>query len=74
VRAASEAHAHTERAFFHTSILSLLYFPGEHKLAVYLPLALPLLLSLCLRCTQETARWIRRRRASHLAATQKKKE
>jgi phosphatidylinositol glycan class S len=31
-----------ERAFFHRSVLSLLYFPGEHKLAVYMPLCAPL--------------------------------
>ena len=44
VRSSADAHAHAERAFFHPSILSLLYFPGEHKLAVYLPLGLPVLL------------------------------
>jgi len=40
-----------ERAFFHRSVLSLLYFPGEHKLAVYMPLCAPLTLALPLTPT-----------------------
>ncbi|KAJ3026888.1 UNVERIFIED_CONTAM: hypothetical protein HDU68_004901 [Siphonaria sp. JEL0065] len=32
-----------ERAFFDPTMVSLLYFPDEHKLAVYLPLFLPVL-------------------------------
>lgn len=59
---AAEAHACAERAFFHPSILSLLYFPGDHKLAVYLPLFLPSILPLLLTAMRE-ARHFRRRRA-----------
>jgi len=59
---AAEAHAAAEGAFFHPSILSLLYFPSDHKLAVYLPLFLPALLPLALTAMRE-GRHYRRRRA-----------
>jgi phosphatidylinositol glycan class S len=40
----------SERAFFDPTIVSMLYFPDEHKYAVYLPffgpLVLPLILSI----------------------------
>ena len=61
-RLAVEAHGASERAFFHPSILSLLYFPSDHKLAVYLPLFLPALLPLLLTAMRE-ARHYRKRRA-----------
>jgi hypothetical protein len=60
--AADAAHAAAEGAFFHPSILSLLYFPSDHKLAVYLPLFLPALLPLVLAAMRE-GRHYRRRRA-----------
>ena len=65
-RLAVSAHSAAERAFFHPTILSLLYFPSDHKLAVYLPLFLPALLPLLLTAMRE-ARHYRKRRA-HSAA------
>ena len=59
---AAAAHEAAEGAFFHPSILSLLYVPGDHKLAVYMPLFLPVLLPLTLAAMRE-GRHYRRRRA-----------
>ena len=39
--AARDAHVAAESAFFHPDIISLLYFPAEYTLAVYVPLFLP---------------------------------
>ncbi|SJX61654.1 related to GPI transamidase component PIG-S [Sporisorium reilianum f. sp. reilianum] len=43
---AKEAHALSNRAFFNPDMLGLLYFPDEHKYAVYTPLFAPLLVPL----------------------------
>lgn len=40
--AAKDAYNKAEAAFFDSDMLALLYFPEEHKWAVYLPLFLPL--------------------------------
>lgn len=42
--AARAAHVAAESAFFHPDIISLLYFPSEYMMAVYIPLFLPTLL------------------------------
>ena len=74
--AAASAHAAAEGAFFHPSVLALLYFPSDHKLAVYLPLFLPVLLPLTLaamrearhyRCRRAFAAAYRERQAAHKA-------
>jgi len=59
---AAAAHAAAEEASSHPSLLARLYFPGEHKLAVYLPLLLPSLLPLVLAVLREH-RHLRKRRA-----------
>lgn len=41
IRTSSDSMWSAEEAFFHPSMLSLLYFPDSQKLAVYLPLLLP---------------------------------
>jgi len=41
LRASREALVASERAFFDPSMLALLYFPDEHKYAIYTPLFLP---------------------------------
>ncbi len=43
---AKDAYVTAESVFFDETMLSLLYFPDEHKYAVYLPLFLPILLPL----------------------------
>jgi phosphatidylinositol glycan class S len=52
---AKEAVYASEHAFFHPSMLSLLYFPDSQKLAVYLPLVLPI----CFTVTMSFLREIR---------------
>lgn len=39
--AARKARGLAANAYFHPTILSLLYFPQEHKIAIYAPLFLP---------------------------------
>lgn len=36
------AYSYSEQAFYHPSLLSLLYFPDDQKYAIYLPLFLPI--------------------------------
>ena len=40
----AQAISASEEAFFDPSILSLLYFPDDHKMAVYIPYFVPVLL------------------------------
>ncbi|KAI9335767.1 phosphatidylinositol-glycan biosynthesis class S protein [Obelidium mucronatum] len=51
-----------ERAFFDPTMVSLLYFPDEHKLAVYLPLFLPVLVPLFSTIVQEIKKEIQKRK------------
>eukprot|EP00727_Mastigamoeba_balamuthi_P014396 m51a1_g9581 hypothetical protein (538) ;mRNA; f:984344-986112 len=44
--AAQAAHAAADRAFFDKDVLALLYFPDEHKYAIYVPLFVPLAVQL----------------------------
>lgn len=39
-----EAYVLSDSAFFDPTMLALLYFPDEHKYAVYMPLFVPILL------------------------------
>lgn len=39
-----EAYELSDSAFFDPTMLALLYFPDEHKYAVYMPLFVPILL------------------------------
>ena len=39
---AREAYADSEKAFFEKSMVGQVYFPDEHKVAVYLPLLGPI--------------------------------
>jgi phosphatidylinositol glycan class S len=61
---ATRAHTNAETAFFHPTILPMIYFPGEQKLAVYLPMMFPMLVSVAGRCGAELVRYFRRRRAA----------
>lgn len=67
LEAASDALTHASRAFFHPSMLGMLYFPDEHKYAIYTPLFGPLLLPLIAALVREIKLWKRRR--SKCAAT-----
>ena len=39
-----QAETASEEAFFHPTMLSMLYFPEDHKMAVYIPYFVPVLL------------------------------
>jgi phosphatidylinositol glycan class S len=58
-RIAEEA---AERAFFEKSMVGQVYFPDEHKVAVYLPLLGPVGVPLVMGVVKEVAGWRRRRR------------
>ncbi|KAE8212876.1 hypothetical protein CF327_g3533 [Tilletia walkeri] len=52
------------RAFFHPSMLGLLYFPEEHKYAVYTPLFGPVAVPLLVALLREIKDWRKARRRS----------
>ncbi|KAK1753402.1 phosphatidylinositol-glycan biosynthesis class S protein [Echria macrotheca] len=56
------AEAEAERAFFEKSMVGQLYFPDEHKLAVYLPLLGPIAVPLVMGLLNELKAWRKRRR------------
>ncbi|KAJ3127982.1 hypothetical protein HK100_009429 [Physocladia obscura] len=55
-----------ERAFFDPTMVSLLYFPDEHKLAVYLPLFLPVGVPLLSTIGQEIRKYIKKRKENKI--------
>ncbi|KAG8168004.1 hypothetical protein KVR01_003693 [Diaporthe batatas] len=59
---AQVAEAAAEKAFFEKSMVGQLYFPDEHKIAVYLPLLGPVGVPLVMGLLNELAAWKRRRR------------
>lgn len=56
------AEAEAERAFFEKSMVGQLYFPDEHKVAVYLPLLGPVGVPLLVGLLNELKAWRKRRR------------
>ncbi|OAA73671.1 Phosphatidylinositol-glycan biosynthesis class S protein [Cordyceps fumosorosea ARSEF 2679] len=56
------AEREAERAFFEKSMVGQLYFPDEHKIAVYLPLLGPISVPLVMGLVAEVKNWIARRR------------
>ncbi|KAJ3085980.1 hypothetical protein HK102_013631 [Quaeritorhiza haematococci] len=64
------AHAHArkalllaESAFFDPTMVSLLYFPDEHKYAVYMPLFIPISVPLIVAVIKELRKWKLKRAA-----------
>ena len=55
------AEAEAERAFFEKSMVGQLYFPDEHKVAVYLPLLGPIGVPLIMGLLNELRAWKQRR-------------
>ena len=62
--ASRAAHTAAESAFFHPDIISLLYFPSEYKMAVYIPLFLPTLLPILTGFLSDVKFFVRRRRCA----------
>ena len=68
------AEAEAERAFFEKSMVGQLYFPDEHKIAVYMPLLGPVAVPLVTGLLNELKAWRKRRRERAAKALEKKKE
>ncbi|KAF3783445.1 GPI transamidase component PIG-S [Nymphaea thermarum] len=67
-----QARALAENAFFHPSIMSLLYFPIEHHIAIYMPFFVPVLMHVFLATFKEAKRY-RQEKAKFLARKTKVK-
>ncbi|PKS08682.1 hypothetical protein jhhlp_004735 [Lomentospora prolificans] len=65
------AESEAERAFFEKSMVGQLYFPDEHKVAVYLPLLGPVGVPLIMGLLTEVKQWIKRRKERAEAAKRK---
>ncbi|GAA5820438.1 hypothetical protein JCM10212_006118, partial [Sporobolomyces blumeae] len=65
----SRAHSLASLAFFDPSMLPLLYFPDEHKYAVYTPLFGPVSVPLVVGLLKEFQEWRQRRKAKAKAKT-----
>lgn len=61
---AKTADEEAEKAFFHKSMVGQVYFPDEHKVAVYLPLLGPIAVPLVMTAAKELKAWLRERRGS----------
>ncbi|KOS22500.1 GPI transamidase component PIG-S -like protein [Escovopsis weberi] len=68
------AEEEAERAFFEKSMVGQLYFPNEHKIAVYLPLLGPIGVPLVLGLVTELKNWIRKRKLRAKEAEEKKSQ
>ncbi|PNY22496.1 GPI transamidase component PIG-S [Tolypocladium capitatum] len=72
LRHARIAEEEAERAFFEKSMVGQLFFPDEHKIAVYLPLLGPVGVPLVLGLINEVKNWIKRRKQRAQEAREKK--
>lgn len=57
------ADEEAEKAFFHKSMVGQVYFPDEHKVAVYLPLLGPVAVPLIMTAVKELKAWMNERRS-----------
>lgn len=69
----AEALTLASRAFFNPGMLALLYFPAEHKYAVYTPLFASAVIPLIAAALREVMAWKRQRR-EELAPGQRERE
>ncbi|KAL9061106.1 MAG: hypothetical protein Q9162_000251 [Coniocarpon cinnabarinum] len=61
---AKVADEEAEKAFFHKSMVGQVYFPDEHKVAVYLPLLGPVAVPLVMTAIKELRAWFQARKGS----------
>jgi phosphatidylinositol glycan class S len=47
----------SEKAFFDPTMVSMLYFPDEHKYAIYMPLFVPISVPLCMALIKTLKKW-----------------
>ncbi|KAJ3755155.1 phosphatidylinositol-glycan biosynthesis class S protein-domain-containing protein [Lentinula raphanica] len=57
----------SSKAFFHPGMLAMLYFPAEHKYAVYTPLFASAMIPLLVAALREIASWRKQRREARAA-------
>lgn len=67
-RNSAEAMTLASRAFFNPGMLALLYFPAEHKYAVYTPLFASAVIPLFVAALKEIRNWRRERKEKQRAA------
>jgi len=60
----SRALTLASRAFFNPGMLALLYFPAEHKYAVYTPLFAPVAVPLLVTLLKEVSVWRKTRKGA----------
>lgn len=66
---ARKAEAEAEKAFFEPSMVGQVYFPDEHKVAVYVPLLGPMAVPLVMSALKELKGWRQARRGLGKAKT-----
>ncbi|ORZ05341.1 phosphatidylinositol-glycan biosynthesis class S protein, partial [Lobosporangium transversale] len=57
ISASRDALVKSETAFFDPTMVSMLYFPDEHKYAIYMPLFVPISVPLVMAVLRELKRW-----------------
>lgn len=62
LESAKLAEVKVERAFFEPSMVAMVYFPDEHKVAVYLPLLGPVAVPLIMSAIKELKSILAQRR------------
>ncbi|GJJ67840.1 GPI-anchor transamidase subunit S [Entomortierella parvispora] len=61
-----------ESAFFDPTMVSMLYFPDEHKYAIYMPLFVPISVPLLLSLLKELKKWAAAKKEAKAKASAKK--
>jgi phosphatidylinositol glycan class S len=67
-RHSSRAHTLSSRAFYNPGMLALLYFPAEHKYAVYTPLFASAVIPLFVAALKEFRAWRKQRKGQAVQA------
>ena len=70
----SLALEYAEKAFFDDKMVSMLYFPDEHKYAIYTPLFGPLALPLVMALLREVQGMFKRWKATRIKREEEKKD
>ncbi|CAO3580701.1 unnamed protein product [Absidia cylindrospora] len=64
----------SEKAFFDPTMVSMLYFPDEHKYAIYMPLFVPISVPLCMALVKALKQWKTRTPTSSSSSLKPKSE
>jgi len=57
LREATSAYDRAAESFHHPTMMALLYFPDEHRLAVYFPLLVPIMVPFLATAAKEFKIW-----------------